>query len=98
MRKQVVIYIYSNPRSTTQVRCIRHVAVLITWSLPDFRSESDESGDLDQNHQHLDSDREEAGTKMGKVRKLVVIYIHLNLYSTIQVHCIRHLAVLTKWS
>ena len=61
-------------------------------------SESDESDDLDQNHQHLDSDREERGTKMGKVRKLVVIYIRLNPFSTKQVHCRRHVAVLTTWS
>ena len=61
-------------------------------------SESAESDDLDQNHQHLDSDREEPGTKMEKVRKLVVIYIRSNPCSTTHVHCVSHVAVLTTWS
>ena len=98
MRKLVVIYIRSNSCSTTHVHFRRHVAVLTTWSEADLGAESDESDDLEQNHQHLDSDREEAGTKTGKVRKLVVIYICSNPSSTTQAHCIRHVAVLTTWS
>ena len=48
---------------------MRHVAVLTTWSEADLGSERNESDDLEQNHQHLDSDRDEAGTKMGKCEK-----------------------------
>ena len=98
MRKLVVIYTRSNPCSTTHVPCIRQVAVLTTWSYADLGSESDQSDDLEQNHQHLDSNREEADTKMGKVRKLVVIYIRSNPFSTTHVHCVPHVAVLTTWS
>ena len=54
--------------------------------------------DLEQNHDHLEYDREETGSKMGKVRKLVVIYIGSDLCSTTQLHCIHHVAVLTTWS
>ena len=61
-------------------------------------SESDESDDLEQNHQHLDSDREEAGTKMGKVRKQVVIYIRSKPSSTPQARCEQHVPALTTWS
>ena len=93
--KLVVIYIRSDPCSTTQVHRAQHVAILTTWSQADLGSEND---DLEQNPQHIDSDREKTGTKMGKVRKLVVIYICSNLCSTTQVHCIRHVAVLTTWS
>ena len=75
VRKLVVIYIPSNPCSTTQVHCIHRVPVRTTWSETDSGSESDQNDGLERNHQHLDSDREEAGTEMGKVRKLVVIYI-----------------------
>ena len=98
VRKLVVIYIRLDPCSTAQVHCIRHVHALATWSLADLGSESDESDDLEQNHQHLDSDRERAGTKMGKMRKLVMIYICSNPRSTTQVHCVCHVAVLTTWS
>ena len=96
--KLVVIYIRVKPCSTTHVHCVRHVAILTTCSQADLGSESDQNDDLEQNHQHLDSDREEAKLKIRKGSKLVVIYIRSNPCSTTQVHSIRHLAVLTTWS
>ena len=98
VRKLVVIYIHSNPCSTTQVSCTCDVSLPATWPYADLGSESDQSDDLGHSHQYLESEREVPGTKMGKVRKLVVIYIRSNPCSTTQVHRAHHVAPLTTWS
>ena len=76
VRKLVVIYTHSIISSTPQDHHKHHVPTRTTWTWADLEPKRDESDDLGQNHHHLESDSGRTGTKMGKVRKLVVIYTH----------------------
>ena len=50
-----------------------------------------------QNHRHLECDCGQTRAKPGKVRKLVVIYTHLNVCETPQPHRMQHVHALATW-